>query len=808
MKGKLLSLSFAMSLLSGYQSFGQTTQEGNFSCGNHNIEIPDEVQRRAKEQSLSNLRISNTEKLYIPIMFHVHHKTDPTKITKEQIESAVRILNEDFQKKNNDTPTGVNSSFYALAANMNIEFVLARFDKDGEPVSVTDANGNTIEGVTYHTSNHYGGQGWENAPHMKMKDVTIKKFPQNMYLNVYITEYAEYENKDTNSGWAYRPKQVTGTDHAKYDGIVFNYHYLGDTGPENWTSNQTHMRRVMTHEVGHWLGLFHTFNDTGSCSYNDGIDDTPASPAAWTVNNGNCDSEGHPDCGFKFNVHNYMDYSNCPSMFTTGQVDFMRSVLSSDIIGRNNLISEDNLKNTLGYVPKDNNPRVFVQESTFFENSELNDGTVDPLEVEVQNASFADIDFKEDVDFTITGLPVGLKTNIERISESSVRIKLEGKAVNHQQGHKITGINVLFENSVFTDLTSDFPETLRELVDLSISFYDSFIIVYGDTKYGGDNDSKSSGVVDDNTNTFAKWFFSREMDSGPLSSNYGHGIWHNGSSFEIEAYGHSIIADNYKNVSLLNNGDVIGPNSNWVEGGDYQNLHHLVNDNYQDWVGKSGFAGFRFTIDENVHYGWAQFTVASDGKKVEIIDFAYHLKPDEPILAGDKGTGPMDQIITFDSIEGEFIGRGENYALSAIASSGLEIEYTSSDESIVKIVNGNELKFINGGDVTITANQSGKEGIWNEAEPVSHTINVLKPTGIQTISGLKIYPNPNQGLFKVEASTNIRKVIVVDVAGRIINEIISEGNSIDVDITGMYSGVYNVFVYTKDGFEVAKVIFE
>jgi hypothetical protein len=85
-------------------------------------------------------------------------------------------------------------------------------------------------------------------------------------------------------------------------GFIYN---LGDTG---------------THEVGHYLGLAHTFE--GHCSaHNDGVADTPAekSPDFYcTVGRNSCkDGNGVPELD---PIHNFMDYSDdiCLDEFSLG----------------------------------------------------------------------------------------------------------------------------------------------------------------------------------------------------------------------------------------------------------------------------------------------------------------------------------------------------------------------------------------------------------------------------------------------------------------------------------------------------------
>ncbi len=353
MKKRQLLLSFLSVLTISMNAFSQqkrTLDKGNMRegetieyCIQHKKQaelMKNPAYVKAKElddaefEMLSKKGGSEKATIYkIPVVFHVLHMNGVENISDEQILDALAILNRDYRKQNADT-ANVHPDFAGMPADIEIEFVLA----------TKAPNGNCFKGITrtYNTISYDGSDGGNQVDAIVAgNDVYQGQWPGNKYMNVFICgEIGGAAGYTYNpSGWG--ANQMT-------NGIWVLHDYVGSIGTSSVGTSRT-----LTHEVGHWLNLSHTWgsnNNPGtatSCSGNgDQVQDTPTciGVTACVLNSNTC-SNDNAYWGFDIrdNVENYMDYSYCSKMFTQGQRTRMRTALQATNTGRANLWTTANL---------------------------------------------------------------------------------------------------------------------------------------------------------------------------------------------------------------------------------------------------------------------------------------------------------------------------------------------------------------------------------------------------------------------------------------------------------------------------------
>ncbi|MFM2386234.1 MAG: hypothetical protein RL660_991, partial [Bacteroidota bacterium] len=243
----------------------------------------------------------------IPVVVHVLYNNATTNISDAQIQSQLTVLNADFRKLNSDANL-VPSAFSGLAADCEINFCLATQDPSGAATtgiirkSTTKTSFNADTDDAKFATN--GSAAWD----------------RNKYLNIWIVPSITSGGQSGILGYAQFPGGTASTD-----GVVIAHNYFGTTGTATAPFNKG---RTGTHEVGHWLNLYHIWGDDGAaCTGSDLVGDTPnqgdENYGCPTFPTSSCSNGANGDM-----FMNYMDYTDdaCMYMFTAGQKARMQAL--------------------------------------------------------------------------------------------------------------------------------------------------------------------------------------------------------------------------------------------------------------------------------------------------------------------------------------------------------------------------------------------------------------------------------------------------------------------------------------------------
>jgi hypothetical protein len=227
--------------------------------------------KKAGDCSMSRTIIQNeywpAQTYTIPVVFHIIHKGDGTgNISDQRVRAQVSVLNQDYG--------AIAGSAGDRGYNTKIQFKLAGITRTANDNWFNDRDERGFKQAL----------GWD----------------QNRYLNIYVNSASGY------LGYSYLPQEDAGD---VYDGVVVLYEAVGG---RNNGFDVYDQGRTLVHEVGHYLGLLHTFEGYGCFEgYTSGdlIADTHSE------NDEHYDCRQTSTCGTPDDIHNYMNYTSDSCMY-------------------------------------------------------------------------------------------------------------------------------------------------------------------------------------------------------------------------------------------------------------------------------------------------------------------------------------------------------------------------------------------------------------------------------------------------------------------------------------------------------------
>ena len=204
---------------------------------------------------------------HLPVVFHVLYKDAKSETQNPSQSHLSKII------------TAVNKLY--ADNKMNIVFEMAKYDKEGEVLSEPGVIRHQVDFDEMDVSDFLGSS--DN----KYKEYADYQLNLKKYINIFLFPFKQDDEEKVSLGLTVLPLATTAhsldglnesdrvKDYAYLSqtwGVCINSNYINEWQDEK-SVNSLYIVSTMAHELGHYLGLFHTFSEEG-CDLDDYCDDT------------------------------------------------------------------------------------------------------------------------------------------------------------------------------------------------------------------------------------------------------------------------------------------------------------------------------------------------------------------------------------------------------------------------------------------------------------------------------------------------------------------------------------------------------
>ncbi len=331
-----------------------------------------------------------------------------------------------------------------------------------------------------------------------------------------------------------------------------------------------------------------------------------------------------------------------------------------------------------------------VYSSDRFLESVKNDNSIEnEITVDLKSTTFSKTGaFSRGVHYTIENVPAGLILKVNATSSTQVKLRMEGvmDGINSSSPTKawsaVRDIKFKFLDAAFTNPNVEFKDF-------------NFGIEKIGKSYRGSNIARATFSVGQSLSSppgqFTMISFTDQLSNRSSSYQFQEYTTGTAPGIKLISFRKDAVANSNFELTPLAAGTLIGPNSSWKQGRQYQlgrGQHMLVSDTYTAWRGRTAYVGVRIRRSGRMHYGWIKIKVSSNGTQITVEEYGISGIPEADIRAGELTSNSVQDYCTAGSSFGPDHIKRVTFANINNSTTRPDSGYDDQSDNVAKLVRG------------------------------------------------------------------------------------------------------------------------